>query len=110
MDKLGVYSIVPPPGTTRNCIDAWAMAFVRNDGGVCICCYTPPVGNLKEAPLEEVLNSEQAMKYRNGLLTGQLLPNCVNCPDKLIVPMIVLESRVKNFLDDGNWGSDGTSD
>lgn len=106
---MGIYSIVPPEGMTRNCIDAWAMAFVRADGGVAICCYSESVGNLKDGNLEEILNSDLAIAYRNGLLTGQLLPKCKNCPDKRVVSISVLENRVSRFLDHGDWGSDGTS-
>lgn len=107
--KLGVYSVTPPPGMTRNCIDAWAMAFVRDDGGVCICCYSEVVGNLKDNTLEEVLNGRRAMEYRDGLLTGNLVQKCANCPDKQVIGLEQLASRVSGYLERGEWGSDGTA-
>ena len=93
---------------TRNCIDAWAMAFVRSNGDVCICCYSEPVGNLRDSDLDQILNSDKAMRYRQGLLTGDLVPKCANCPDKRIVPVDTLISRVEAFAGNGDWGSDGT--
>jgi hypothetical protein len=107
--RLGVYAITPPPGTTRNCIDAWAMAFVRSDGGVCICCYSEVVANLADCSLDEALNSPRAMEYRQGLLTGKLVPLCASCPDKQIVSIETLTVRVQGFLERGDWGSDGTA-
>ena len=107
--KLGVYSVAPGPGMTRNCIDAWAMGFVRSDGGVCICCYSEVVANLNDCTLEEALNSRRALEYRQGLLTGELVQKCVGCPDKQIVPVGILVDRVRAFLDCGDWGSDGTA-
>lgn len=106
---VGNYSVPVPPGMTRNCIDAWGMAFVQVDGDVRLCCYGAPVGNLKEASLEDVLNSETAMDYRDGLLTGNLKPICANCPDKRVCNISELEARVQVFLDTGDMGSDGTS-
>ena len=94
---------------TRNCIDAWAMAFVRSEGDVCICCYSEPVGNLRDGSLEQVLNSTRAMEYRQGLVTGELVPKCAGCSDKQVVTVEVLHRRVEACLERGDWGSVGTA-
>lgn len=104
----GNYSVPVPPGMTRNCLDAWCMAFVQVDGAVRLCCYSGPVGNLTEKPLDEVLNSPQAIAYREGLLTGNPLPICANCPDKRVCTTQELEARVSHYLNTGETGSDGT--
>src|SRR6187402_3534660 len=60
--------VAPRPGETRDCLDPWKMSFVHADGAVSLCCWSRPVGNIKDAPFGEILMNEAAREMRRGLL------------------------------------------
>lgn len=101
MGETKIYSGTLGPGQTRLCLDAWAKAFIQVDGGVRLCCYNTPVGNINQGTLDEVLNSDVAMGYRQGLLTGDLRPMCRICGDKRIVPLRELRNAVEEWYATG---------
>ena len=100
-DQHKRYSVTPPEGQTRICIDPWSKVFVRATGEVCICCNSDPVGSLKENTLEQILNGPEVIEYRAGLLNGQLKHICSVCPDRASGEVADLKERVKKFLDTG---------
>lgn len=59
---LGQESAQAPP-----CNAPWVSAVVETDGTVRPCFFHPPIGNIKQATLEEVLNSEEALQFRAQL-------------------------------------------
>jgi hypothetical protein len=94
--------VEPQPGETRDCLDPWKMSFVHADGAVSLCCWSRPVGNIKDAPFGEILMNEAAREMRRGLLTGRIPDDCVRCPARMLVPVAELRRKVQEFVaDDG---------
>lgn len=94
--------VEPKPGETRDCLDPWKMSFVHADGAVSLCCWSRPVGNIKDAPFGEILMNDMARGMRRGLLTGRLPEDCVHCPARTLVPVAELRRKVEALVaDDG---------
>jgi Fe-coproporphyrin III synthase len=49
------------------CNAPWTSAVVETDGTVRPCFFHPPIGNIHHAPLEEVVNGDQALTFRSKL-------------------------------------------
>ncbi|MBL8800989.1 MAG: SPASM domain-containing protein [Planctomycetes bacterium] len=88
----------PREGETRDCTEPWTFVFLRSNGDVCLCCHTPPVGNVREQPLEQVLEGEAAHALRSGLLSGELAPACRTCPERGSTSLEVLRARVEQLV------------
>ena len=101
MASTQIFSGAPAEGQTRMCLDAWAKSYIQVDGGVRLCCYKTYVGSLRSNTLDEVLNGPQAVAYRRGLLTGELLPMCKICGDKKIVNTEELKYAVEEWYRTG---------
>lgn len=95
------YYVAPKEGQTRMCLDPWAKVFIRATGKVCLCCNMPPVGSLEDDTLENILNNQESQQYRQGLLSGNVMPHCRTCPDRQIGDPNDLLRIVKKFLDTG---------
>ncbi|HZL98636.1 MAG TPA: SPASM domain-containing protein [Planctomycetota bacterium] len=94
--------VAPKAGQTRDCLDPWKMSFVHADGAVTLCCWSRPVGNIKDAPFADVLMNDAAREMRRGLLTGRIPEDCVHCPARTLVPVAEFRSKVERFVaDDG---------
>ena len=67
----------------RRCTDPWKMLMVRTDGSVIPAhgrCYNVPVGNVREAPLQEIWNGPRFQQFRQTLQeAGGTLPACARC-------------------------------
>jgi len=88
----------PKPGETRDCLDPWKMAFVHADGNVSLCCWSRPVGNVKDAPMQQLLHNEAALAMRRGLLTGELPPDCAQCPARTLTAVPEFRRKVEGWL------------
>ena len=86
---------------TRLCLDPWAKVLIKSNKAVCICCYSPPVGNLNTSSLDEILDGAEAADYRVTLLSGELKPACKTCPDKNMVPIERLHQIVTRYMESG---------
>jgi MoaA/NifB/PqqE/SkfB family radical SAM enzyme len=53
------------------CNAPWVSAVVETDGTVRPCFFQPPLGNLQQAGLAAVLNSDAAIAWRRGLDTSR---------------------------------------
>ncbi|HEY0553053.1 MAG TPA: radical SAM protein [Thermoanaerobaculia bacterium] len=53
------------------CNAPWVSAVVETDGTVRPCFFQPPLGNLQEAGLAAILNSDAAIDWRRGLDTSR---------------------------------------
>ena len=51
----------------NRCNAPWVSAVVEADGTVRPCFFHRPLGTLRDAPLDEVLNSDGAVAFRRGL-------------------------------------------
>jgi MoaA/NifB/PqqE/SkfB family radical SAM enzyme len=54
---------LPPPA----CNAPWVSAVVEADGTVRPCFFHKPLGNVHEAPLDRILNSDSAVAFRRSL-------------------------------------------
>jgi len=86
---------------TKLCTDPWARIFIRVDGGVCLCCVAPPVGNLHEESLKNIIKGENWAAYKIGLLTGELQPRCKTCSAKPNCTLEEEEQAVRQYLTTG---------
>lgn len=92
----------PHPGETRDCLDPWKMTFIKADGSVSLCCWSAPVGNIAEAPVDQILHNAASREMRRGLLTGEMPVDCVKCPARMLMPVAEFRGKVERFLaDDG---------
>ena len=87
-------------GETRDCTDPWKFLIVRANGDVCLCCRSPAVGNVKERPLEAILEGDAARALRRELLAGELAPYCVECSERGTTSVAALRTRVEELLSD----------
>lgn len=97
------YSINPPPGKTRKCLDAWGKCFIKSNGDVWLCCNGAQVGNINSDDLKIILNNDRSQAYRKGLLEGELLPACRECIDKPICSVDELKDVVRDFYEKGTF-------
>jgi MoaA/NifB/PqqE/SkfB family radical SAM enzyme len=51
----------------------------REDGAICACCRSHPVGNIQEQTLEEIWNNDTMKRIRQQVLTGYRPPECEPC-------------------------------
>lgn len=61
------------------CNAPWVSTVIEADGTVRPCFFHPPLGNIHEASLEEILNSDRAIAFRRGLdvRSDETCRNCV---------------------------------
>jgi MoaA/NifB/PqqE/SkfB family radical SAM enzyme len=60
------------------CNAPWVSAVIEADGAVRPCFFHRPVGNIHEASLEEVVNGDAALSFRQSLDVGKN-PICQRC-------------------------------
>jgi Fe-coproporphyrin III synthase len=70
---LGEVRAVAPP-----CNAPWVSTVIEADGTVRPCFFHPPLGNIREKPLCEVLNSKDAVDFRRRLRVASN-PICQRC-------------------------------
>jgi MoaA/NifB/PqqE/SkfB family radical SAM enzyme len=61
------------------CNAPWVSAVIEADGAVRPCFFHPAIGNIQDGALSEVINSEQAMQFRQDLdvATNSICRRCV---------------------------------
>jgi radical SAM protein with 4Fe4S-binding SPASM domain len=71
-----------PSGYSPRCLSPWIAAYVFPDGEVrpCLNC-TYSYGNIKDAPMAEIWNSPEALKYRRILRENKTFPVCARCTE-----------------------------
>jgi MoaA/NifB/PqqE/SkfB family radical SAM enzyme len=84
---------------TRDCVDPWEMTFIRADGRVALCCWSPHLGNLKDESLASLIDSPAARKMRAGLLSGELDDACRHCPARGMTTRANLAKRVRKTIE-----------
>ena len=81
---------------TRFCFDPWIVLNIKADGNVYPCCRSRfSFGCWKDISLKDIIMSEVAIEFKQGLLEGgeKLHPDCMSCPRK--APISVDEFKVK---------------
>ncbi|MBV9986086.1 MAG: radical SAM protein [Chitinophagaceae bacterium] len=66
------------PFPYKKCNAPWVSAVVEADGTVRPCFFHEPVGNIRERSLEQILNGEQAYRFRKEL-DMELNTTCKQC-------------------------------
>jgi Fe-coproporphyrin III synthase len=66
------------PSQAPACNAPWVSAVVEVNGAVRPCFFHPVIGNLRDATLESVLNSQQARDFRENLVVAED-PICRRC-------------------------------
>jgi MoaA/NifB/PqqE/SkfB family radical SAM enzyme len=67
------------------CNAPWVSAVIEADGALRPCFFHPPLGNVRDKTLTEVLNSDVAIHFRQGLDIGRN-PVCQRCVCSLYLP------------------------
>jgi MoaA/NifB/PqqE/SkfB family radical SAM enzyme len=73
------------PFPYKKCNAPWVSTVIEADGTVKPCFFHPPLGNIREQPLDKILNSEEAVHFRKSL-DIDTDPVCVKCVCYLNLP------------------------
>ncbi len=66
------------PFPFKKCNAPWVSAVIEADGTVRPCFFHPSLGNVREESLENILNSEQGIRFRKDL-DIEKDPTCMKC-------------------------------
>ena len=66
------------PFPYKKCNAPWVSAVVEADGKVRPCFFHAPMGNIREQPLDHILNGEDSIRFRKEL-DMQKNETCVKC-------------------------------
>lgn len=85
---------------TRDCLDPWNFVLIQSDSAILPCCWHQPIGFLKDekTKLDDIVNGHLMQELRRGLLTGQLHPDCMNCPSRGLTTTDNLKKKVIRYL------------
>jgi len=61
------------------CMHPFTGLATREDGAICACCRSHPVGNIQEQTLEEIWNNDTMKRIRYQVLNGYRPPECEPC-------------------------------
>lgn len=64
---------------TTFCLHPFTGLATREDGAICACCRSHPVGNIQEQTLEEIWNNDTMKRIRQQVLSGERPPECEPC-------------------------------
>jgi Predicted Fe-S oxidoreductases len=71
-----------PAEYPKRCLSPWIVAYVFPDGSVRPCLNsTYTFGTIKDAPMAQIWNSDQAIRFRRALKCNGLFPVCVRCTE-----------------------------
>jgi MoaA/NifB/PqqE/SkfB family radical SAM enzyme len=77
------YSLNPFP--YKKCNAPWVSTVIEADGTVRPCFFHPPIGNIRNNSLEEILNSRDSIRFRKDLDIDSI-STCVICVCYLNLP------------------------
>jgi len=84
---------------TRNCLDPWEFIFIRANQEINPCCWHRSLYTLSaHQSLDDVYNNRPFRNLRRQLLTGELPPDCLNCPSRGWTTVEHLRDRVLGYL------------
>ena len=61
------------------CMHPFTGLATREDGAICACCRSHPIGFIQDAPLEYHWNSEVMTRIRRQVLIGERPKECEPC-------------------------------
>ena len=77
------YDLNPFP--YKKCNAPWVSTVIEADGTVRPCFFHEPIGNIRDSSLEEILNSEESIRFRKDLDMDSN-STCVKCVCYLNLP------------------------
>jgi MoaA/NifB/PqqE/SkfB family radical SAM enzyme len=88
LNKIGEYytaSYGRNPFPYKRCNAPWVSTVIEADGAVRPCFFHPPMGNIHDKPLPEILNSPEAIAFRRSL-DMNTNSTCLKCVCYLNLP------------------------
>lgn len=61
------------------CMHPFTGLATREDGAICACCRSHPIGWIQEQTLEEIWNNDTIKRIRKQLLNNEQPPECERC-------------------------------
>jgi hypothetical protein len=61
------------------CLHPFTGLATREDGAICACCRSHPVGSIQEQTLEEIWNNDSMKRIRRQVLNGERPKECEPC-------------------------------
>ena len=61
------------------CMHPFTGLATREDGAICVCCRSHPVGNIQFQSLEEIWNNKTMQRIRKQVLSGERPKECEPC-------------------------------
>lgn len=85
---------------TRDCLDPWSFVLVQADGDIRPCCWHHPYTYKKKGitQFNDFINGNLIRELRLGLLTGNLPPECRDCPSRGLTTIDDLRKKVIRYL------------
>ena len=65
--------------STTFCMHPFTGLATREDGAICACCRSHPVGNIQDQSLEEIWNNKTMRRIRQQVLHSERPPECEPC-------------------------------
>jgi MoaA/NifB/PqqE/SkfB family radical SAM enzyme len=88
-----------PLGATRDCLDPWSYIEFQANGTIRPCCNRPPIGNVGEKGLSQILDDEPIRRLRANLLGGAPDAICQACSQRAVTTPEALQARVRKSLE-----------
>ncbi len=82
------------PGQTRDCIEPWVFSQIAVNGEVRPCCHHRAIGTLTENSLHEILDGTKLKALKEGLLSGDLDQDCLECRAKGTILTSELKKKI----------------
>jgi hypothetical protein len=84
-------------GETRDCVDPWIEPYVLEDGNVWPCSwfYGGSIGNIQKHCFRDIWDGDEVKQLRRRLLTGDLAPQCRDCPSRSKTTPAALLAKVR---------------
>ncbi len=99
------YSSARPVSQTRDCLEPWRFLQVQANKDVLPCCWHQPIHSLGIGQsLTGVFNNTRIKELRRRLLSGDLSPDCMNCPSRGWTTTGKLKKKVWRYINPGIHG------
>jgi len=93
------YALEKQTKQTRDCLDPWRFVLIGSNKDISPCCWHSPIYTLSDyQSLDGVLNNLKFQELRYRLLSGDLPPDCANCPTRSLTSIKKLQKKVALYL------------
>ena len=77
------------------CMHPFTGLATREDGAICVCCRSYPIGFIQDAPLEYHWNGEVMQNIRRQVLRGERPTECEPCFSLEVLDKDILNLRFR---------------